>query len=407
MTPERPVEAHIEVRGLYKVFGGHEERALELDRQGKAPGEIQDETGAVVAVSDVNLEIEKGETFVVMGLSGSGKSTLIRMLNRLFEPTRGQVIIDGEDVTAMNGRQLREFRMRNVSMVFQHFALFPHRTVVDNAAYGLEVQGIARAERRRRGAEALELVGLQGWEDNYPRELSGGMQQRVGLARALATDAEILLMDEAFSALDPLVRREMQDHLVELHDNLHNTIVFISHDLNEAMRLGDRIAVMKQGKIVQVGTPEEVLTEPADAYVANFIQDVDQARVLTAGTVMRRPRGTVALADSPREAIGKLEELEATELYVIGADDELVGSVRDRDLVEAAKRGDETVEHVARREYPQASPDTHVVDLFPLSAQYTIPIAVCRNGRLLGVIPRVSLFDIMSREPEEEHHAAN
>ncbi|MDZ7727331.1 MAG: glycine betaine/L-proline ABC transporter ATP-binding protein [Dehalococcoidia bacterium] len=282
---------HISIRNLYKIFGDDAQRAIELEKQGKTREEIQQETGCVVAVADVNADIEKGETFVVMGLSGSGKSTLIRMVNRLFEPTSGEVFIEGEDVVQYDQEHLRKLRMNRVSMVFQHFGLFPHRTVVDNAAYGLEVQGVGRSERRERGSEALRMVGLEGWEDSYPRQLSGGMQQRVGLARALATDAEILLMDEAFSALDPLIRREMQDHLVELQRTLHKTILFITHDLNEAMRLGDRIMVLKDGQVIQIGTPEEILTKPADDYVATFVQDVDVTRVLTATNVMRQPRG--------------------------------------------------------------------------------------------------------------------
>jgi glycine betaine/proline transport system ATP-binding protein len=319
------------------------------------------------------------------------------MINRLYEPSSGEIRIDGDNIVTMSKPELRQLRMKKVSMVFQHFALFPHRTVVDNAAYGLQVQGVPRAERRKRGAEALRLVGLEGWEDSYPRQLSGGMQQRVGLARALATDADILLMDEAFSALDPLIRREMQDYLVELQRTLHKTIVFISHDLNEAMRLGDRIAVLKDGKVVQVDTPEEILTRPADDYVAAFVQDVDVTRALTASSIMRRPRGTISVADGPKVAMRKLDDLQATELYVIGRENQLVGMVRDGDLAVAARRGDRTVERVVCRKYPSAQPDTLLADLFGLATEHTIPIAVCDNGRLLGVVPRVSLLDTMNR----------
>jgi glycine betaine/proline transport system ATP-binding protein len=382
---------------VYKVFGDDAERAIELDREGKSRADIQKATGAVVAVSDATVDIEKGETFVVMGLSGSGKSTLIRLINRLFETTSGELLINDVDVTRMNKKQLRELRMRTVSMVFQHFGLFPHRTVVDNAAYGLEVQGVGKSERRARGAEALKLVGLGGWEDRYPRELSGGMQQRVGLARALATDAEILLMDEAFSALDPLIRREMQDHLVELQRTLHKTIVFITHDLNEAMRLGDRIAVMRDGKIDQVGTAEDILTRPANDYVAAFIQDVDVARVLTASNVMRRPRATVSIVDGPHVAMRRMDEVQVNEIYVVDREGKLAGVVRDKDLADAAKRGDRTIEIAISQDYPSTDPDTQLVDLFGLATEYSIPIAVVADGRLQGIIPRVSLLDSLSK----------
>ncbi|MFJ6865949.1 glycine betaine/L-proline ABC transporter ATP-binding protein [Streptomyces termitum] len=273
---------------LFKVFGrrpADESAAVRALADG-ADREALREDGVTAAVVDASFTVEPGQIFVVMGLSGSGKSTLLRMLNGLLEPTAGRVVFDGDDLTALSPRALREVRARRVSMVFQHFALFPHRTVLENAAYGLEVQGVAPAEREKRAAEALELCGLAGWEKSWPDELSGGMQQRVGLARALATDADLLLMDESFSALDPLIRRDMQDQLLVLQKKLKKTIVFITHDLNEAMRLGDRIAVMRGGRIVQLGTAEDILVRPADDYVASFIQDVDRSRVLTAAAVM-------------------------------------------------------------------------------------------------------------------------
>ncbi|MER7517597.1 glycine betaine/L-proline ABC transporter ATP-binding protein [Streptomyces sp. NPDC126499] len=285
---------------LYKVFGRRPDEAVRKLAATDATAADRDALradGTTAAVIDASFVVEPGQIFVVMGLSGSGKSTLLRMLNGLLAPTAGRVLHDGRDLTALSPRELREVRSKKISMVFQHFALFPHRSVLENAAYGLEVQGVPRAERRRRATEALELCGLAGWEKSWPDELSGGMQQRVGLARALATDADLLLMDESFSALDPLIRRDMQDQLLVLQRKLKKTIVFITHDLNEAMRLGDRVAVMRDGRIVQLGTAEDILVRPADDYVASFIQDVDRTRVLTAASVMTD--GTVAPEDCP------------------------------------------------------------------------------------------------------------
>ncbi|MBV7695395.1 glycine betaine/L-proline ABC transporter ATP-binding protein [Streptomyces sp. TRM70350] len=279
------MSARLEAQHLYKVFGRRPDEAVDRLRAGADREELRAD-GATAAVIDASFTVEPGGIFVVMGLSGSGKSTLLRMLNGLLEPTAGTVRFDGQDLTALSDRELREVRAKKISMVFQHFALFPHRSVLENAAYGLAVQGVPRAERERRAGEALALCGLDGWAEAWPDELSGGMQQRVGLARALATDADLLLMDESFSALDPLIRRDMQDQLLQLQRTLKKTIVFITHDLNEAMRLGDRIAVMRDGRIVQTGSAEDILLRPGTDYVASFIQDVDRSRVLTAGALM-------------------------------------------------------------------------------------------------------------------------
>ncbi|MBN1092712.1 betaine/proline/choline family ABC transporter ATP-binding protein [Blastococcus sp. TML/M2B] len=274
----------LRVDGLFKVFGRYPAGAVERLRAGATADEIR-ASGATPAVIDVDLAVEPGEIFVVMGLSGSGKSTLLRMLNGLLEPTAGTVTVGGDEITALSGKRLREVRQRRISMVFQHLALLPHRSVVDNAAYALEVRGVERRTRLAAAREALSMVGLDGQADKRPDQLSGGMQQRVGLARALASEAEVLLMDEAFSALDPLIRREMQDQLLELQARLGKTIVFITHDLNEAMRLGDRIAIMRDGRIVRLGTPESILADPGDEYVERFLADVDRARVFTAADV--------------------------------------------------------------------------------------------------------------------------
>ena len=293
--------ALIEAHEIYKVFGRRPDRAVERLRRGETREDLREE-GLTAAVIDASFEVEAGQIFVVMGLSGSGKSTLIRMANGLLMPTAGQMSVAGREVTGLDRRGLRGLRRDRVSMVFQHFALLPHRTVGQNAAYALKVQGVNRADREQRAERALELVGLGGWGGSLPGELSGGMRQRVGLARALAAETEILLMDEAFSALDPLIRREMQDQLIELQHRLDKTILFITHDLNEAMRLGDRIAMMRDGRIVQVGSAEQILNDPANDYVAQFVQDVDRTRVLTASSVMEPPVAVLGGDQGPRAA---------------------------------------------------------------------------------------------------------
>ena len=289
-------DAKIVCRNVWKVFGPSPERVLSAIDRTATRAQVQAETGHVIAVKDVSFEVQTGETFVVMGLSGSGKSTLVRCISRLIEPTAGEVLIDGDDVTRYSSRQLMELRRTKMSMVFQHFGLFPHRRVIDNIAFGLEVRGTPRAERMDRAMEVLDLVGLGGWEERYPRELSGGMQQRVGLARAMAVDPEILIFDEPFSALDPLIRREMQDELCDLQNKMHKTMVFITHDFLEAIKMGDHIAIMKDGAVSQIGTPEEIVANPADDYVREFTEDVPRYKVLSAGKVMRKPGpGTEAL----------------------------------------------------------------------------------------------------------------
>ena len=276
----------IEVRNIWKVFGsGAAAQAIALAEGGASRSEILQQTDQTVAVRDVSFSVGRGETFVVMGLSGSGKSTLIRCLSRLIEPSKGEVLLDGKDLLAMGEEELRGVRRGQMSMVFQHFGLFPHRRVIDNIAYGLEVQGIDKSTRLARANEVLEIVGLSGWADHYPQQLSGGMQQRVGLARALAVDPQILLFDEPFSALDPLIRKEMQDELIRLQKTMQRTIIFITHDFAEALRLGDRIAIMKDGSFDQVGTPEEIITQPATDYVREFTNDIPRAKVLSVRSV--------------------------------------------------------------------------------------------------------------------------
>ncbi|HSJ34734.1 MAG TPA: glycine betaine/L-proline ABC transporter ATP-binding protein [Acidimicrobiia bacterium] len=327
----------IEVENCWKVFGGEGKDVLQMAEAGRSRADILEATGATVAVRDVSFEVERGETFVVMGLSGSGKSTLVRCVARLSDPTRGRVVLDGEDLTAMDEATLREVRRKKLSMVFQHFGLFPHRRVIDNVAYGLEVQGLSKTERRARAGEILEVVGLEGWGDHYPQQLSGGMQQRVGLARALAVDPEVLFFDEPFSALDPLIRRDMQDELIGLQERLHRTIVFITHDFAEAIKLGDRIAIMKDGSFDQVGTAAELIADPRTDYVREFTKDIPKVKVVTAGAIATGPSPAgnglrrVAAGDTVEMILPALLD-DPSPIEVVADDGQLLGCV-DRDAV--------------------------------------------------------------------------
>ncbi|MGP7959204.1 quaternary amine ABC transporter ATP-binding protein [Sanguibacter sp. A247] len=404
--------AAIRVENVYKVFGRRPQEAVRKLRAGASRDDIRQHGTA--AVIDTSFEVAPGEIFVVMGLSGSGKSTLIRMLNGLWRPTAGRVLLGDDDLATVSASRLRTLRRTTVSMVFQHFALLPHRTVLDNAAYPLEIQGVGKAERRERARTALELTGLGGWEDSLPGQLSGGMRQRVGLARALTADTDILLMDEAFSALDPLIRREMQEQLVEIQQKLGKTIVFITHDLNEAMFLGDRIAVMRSGRIVQIGTAEEILTAPADDYVAQFVADVDRTRVLTASSVMLRPGVVLPVAAGPRRAARAMREAQVAAAFVVDRDRVLLGVVRDDDVVAAARAGATRLESLVSSEVATVDENTPLSEVFAPSAESVVPVAVTdAQGRLLGVVPRVTLLEAMvppeldgSDEPDDgEIHA--
>ena len=316
---------YISVKSLWKVFGRNPERVLRPEYADKGKSFFQSEFGNVVGLRDVNFEVRKGETFVVMGLSGSGKSTLVRCLLRLIDPTSGEVVIGGEDITKMSDKELEAFRRAKIAMVFQHYGLLPHRNVLDNAAWGLEVQGVAKEERYERTLKVLALVGLAGWEDSYPRQLSGGMQQRVGLARALVVDTDILLMDEPFSGLDPLIRRQMQDELLNLQTELQKTIVFITHDLNEALKLGDHIAIMHDGEVAQIGSPEDIVLRPEDEYVGDFTQDVRLESVLTASKVMVGPKATVMGRQGPRAALHTIGESDGDVAWVVDSREKYMG----------------------------------------------------------------------------------
>ena len=386
--------AKVEIEHLTKIFGKRVKPALQMVQQQASKTEILKKTGATVGVYDANLSIEEGEIFVIMGLSGSGKSTLIRLLNRLIEPTSGSIKIDGEDISTMSKEQLLEVRRKKMSMVFQSFGLFPHRTILENTEYGLEVQGVPKEERRERAEKALDNANLLAFKDQYPNQLSGGMQQRVGLARALANNPEILLMDEAFSALDPLIRRDMQDGLLDLQANASQTIIFISHDLNEALRIGDRIAIMKDGQIQQVGTGEEILTAPANDYVRAFIEDVDRSKVLTAERIMIPPITTNIDVDGPAVALKKMRTEEVSGLVAVDRRRQFQGFISSEDALRARR------ENIGLRdvmtEMPTVARDMLVADIMPLIYDAPTPLAVVDNGRLLGVIIRGRVLEALS-----------
>ena len=386
----------VKATNVYKVFGKRQNEVVRRIEEGADRNDLT--KLGMAAVIDASFEVEEGEIFVVMGLSGSGKSTLIRTLNGLWSTTSGSVEVLGTDIAKADAHTLRKVRGKHVSMVFQHFALLPHRTVRENAAYALEIQGMSKSKRMAKAEEWLKTVGLDGWGDKYPQQLSGGMQQRVGLARALASETDILLMDEAFSALDPLIRREMQEQLVELQARLNKTIIFITHDLNEAMFLGDRIAVMRDGRIVQIGTAEEILTEPADDYIAEFVQDVDRTRVLTASSIMRQTKATINIDSGPRLAMKALEDNSSSGLLVLDDNRTVLGLISDRNVVKAARDGKQTIHDIVEKtDLYTVKPDTPISELFAPSSTAKVPLAVVdENDRLLGIVPRIALLNSMT-----------
>ena len=389
------MSAKLSIRHLYKIFGDSPEEALRLLEQGKSKEEILAATGSTVGVQDVSFDIEKGEIFVVMGLSGSGKSTLIRMLNGLIPPTSGEVLIDGENIANASDDKIREIRRAKIAMVFQHFALFPHKTVIDNVAFGLKVKGVGASERRERAMRSLEQVGLGAYAESYPEQLSGGMQQRVGLARGLAAEPEVLLMDEPFGALDPLIRRDMQDELIELQHKLNKTIVFITHDLNEALILGDKIAIMKGGRFVQVGTAEDIVGNPADDYVTAFTRDIDRSRVFKAHRVAR-PAHALERSEATRErATETMERLGRNALYVV-ENGKPVGLLTYRDLAASSASG-QAIDDVLVTDFPGAGSETSINELYPLAGR-GLPIAVVDGeGRLTGIVEPGAIFDELGR----------
>ncbi|HGD4038071.1 TPA: glycine betaine/L-proline ABC transporter ATP-binding protein [Streptococcus agalactiae] len=391
----------LEVKNLTKIFGKKQKAALEMVKQGKSKTEILEKTGATVGVYDAIFEIKEGEIFVIMGLSGSGKSTLVRMLNRLIDPSSGNIYLDGKDIAKMNVEDLRNIRRHDINMVFQNFGLFPHRTILENTEFGLEMRGVSKEERTTLAEKALDNAGLLPFKDQYPSQLSGGMQQRVGLARALANSPKILLMDEAFSALDPLIRREMQDELLDLQDTNKQTIIFISHDLNEALRIGDRIALMKDGEIMQIGTGEEILTNPANDFVREFVEDVDRSKVLTAQNIMIKPLTTVLEIDGPQVALTRMHREEVSMLMATNRRRQLLGSLTADAAIEARKKG-LPLSEVIDKDVVTVSKDTVITDIMPLIYDSSAPIAVTDdNDRLLGVIIRGRVIEALANVQDE------
>jgi glycine betaine/proline transport system ATP-binding protein len=396
--------AIIKVEHLAKIYGSDTDKALKLLNQGMDNESIKKQTKQVVGVRDVSFQVEQGESFVIMGLSGSGKSTLLRCLNGLINATAGKIIIDGQELTGMSSRQLEELRRKKMGMVFQRFALLPHRTVLGNVGYGLEVQGIARDKRDQQALQAIEMVGLKGWEDSYPANLSGGMQQRVGIARALATDPDILLMDEPFSALDPLIRQEMQDELLEIQNKLQKTIVFITHDLDEALKIGERIALMKDGKIVQMGQPEDILLSPATEYVARFVENVNYSRALTASSVMVKARNVVHPKDGPMTALHIMEKFGMSSLFVTDRLGKLLGYINADDAYEIANQGIRKLDTIIKTDAPVAQPDTPLCDLLDVMAHTKVPIAVIdETNHLKGILVRGSVIAGLAGERRETY----
>lgn len=397
----------VRVEHLTKVFGKRSQKALEMVKENKSKNEIVEKTGATVGVYDASFEVNAGEIFVIMGLSGSGKSTLIRLLNRLIEPSSGDIYIDDEDIAKMSKEELREVRRHKVNMVFQNFGLFPQRTILENTEYGLEVRGVPKEERRERAEQALDNSGLLSFKDQYPNQLSGGMQQRVGLARALANDPEILLMDEAFSALDPLIRREMQDELLELQERVKKTIIFITHDLNEALRIGDRIALMKDGQIMQIGTGEEILTNPANEFVREFVEDVDRSKVLTAQNIMVPAITTNIEIDGPNVALQRMRKEEVSMLLAIDRKRQLKGSLTAESAQEARAKG-LTLKEVIDKNVQKVHKDTLISDLFNLIHDSPAPLAVIDDeDRLLGVVIRGSVIGALTDTEAKEESEVN
>ncbi|MCD1162713.1 MULTISPECIES: quaternary amine ABC transporter ATP-binding protein [Peribacillus] len=389
------MKPYVEVRNVSKIFGKSPKAATDLLKQGKSKKEILKETGQTVGVNNVNFEIYPGEIFVIMGLSGSGKSTLIRMFNRLIDPTLGEILIDDEDIVKMNAARLREVRQKKISMVFQNFALFPHKTILENAEFGLEIQKVDPAKRHENAMKALEAVGLKGYENQLPSQLSGGMQQRVGLARALASDTDILLMDEAFSALDPLIRKDMQDELIQIQDQYKKTIIFITHDLDEALRIGDRIALMKDGSVIQLGTPEQIMMNPANEFVEKFVEDVDLSKVLTASHVMIRPE-KIAVDRGPRVALEIMRKQGYSSIFVVDRKQKLLGAVT-AEQARQAMSNNQSISEVMTTDIPTVKEDELLGNLMDVMATSSLPISVIDDqNRIKGILLRGAVIGALA-----------
>ncbi|MFD1019676.1 quaternary amine ABC transporter ATP-binding protein [Thalassobacillus hwangdonensis] len=395
------MEPKIKIEHVSKIFGPRPKSAIPMIKEGASKSEILAKTNHTVGVYDASLEVNEGETFVIMGLSGSGKSTLIRCFNLLNKPTDGAIKVDGENIIDYNSKKLKTYRQEKISMVFQHFGLFSHRTVLGNVEYGLEIKKYSKEERQRIAMENIESVGLKGYENKYPDELSGGMQQRVGLARSLANDPDILLMDEPFSALDPLIRREMQLELLDIQERLKKTIIFITHDVNEAFKIGDRVAVMKDGEVVQVGSPEEILEAPANDYISNFIQDIDRSKILQAQNIMIQPNALVSLKDGLKVAIKEMEENGVSSAFVVDRKRLLQGVVTIDDAVRGVKEK-LTLEDVLVKDVPTIEKHEYVQDIIPKALETKFPLAVINeDGKLEGLILRVHVLSSLVSEQDQ------
>jgi glycine betaine/proline transport system ATP-binding protein len=394
----------VEVKGLYKIFGSSPRQVIPMLEGGMNKDKILRKHKHSVGVNNASFTVEEGEIFVVMGLSGSGKSTLIRCLNRLIEPTAGSVFIDGQDIAKASAAQLREVRRKKVAMVFQNFALLPHKTVLENVAFGLEIQDVASEVRKKKAQEMLEIVGLKGYDNAMPKELSGGMQQRVGLARALAIEADILLMDEAFSALDPLIRKDMQNELLSLQGKMKKTIIFITHDLDEALKIGDRIAIMKDGNIVQIGSAEEILQNPADDYVRKFTQDVNRAKIITASAIMRNAEAIVLEKSGIRTAARRMKDLGISSLFVTDKSNALLGIVTIDQVSSLMKEGKEELESIIHTNIETVSLESSIDEIIPLFLHSSYPIAVVdEDKKLKGIIVKSAVLVGIAGEEGEDY----
>ncbi|WP_166254902.1 glycine betaine/L-proline ABC transporter ATP-binding protein ProV [Marinobacter salicampi] len=391
----------LSIRNVYKIFGDEPEKAFQLLEQGLDKDAIFEKTGQTVGVQDASFDIREGEIFVIMGLSGSGKSTMVRLLNRLIDPTSGKILFNDKDIAAMSPEALREVRRKQISMVFQSFALMPHLTVLSNAAFGLELAGMPVAEREERALSALAQVGLEPVANSYPDELSGGMQQRVGLARALANDPEVMLMDEAFSALDPLIRTEMQDELLKLQAKSKRTVVFISHDLDEAMRIGDRIAIMQGGKVVQVGAPDEILKNPANEYVKSFFRNVDVTSIFTAADIARKKAVTIIEREGAglTAAIERVRSNDQDYGYVVTSSQAFRGVVSMESLLDAQQRGGSVADAFLETQPLEGHTPLSQLIGQVAGAGFPLPV-VAEDGQYLGVVSRAILLKALDREKE-------
>jgi glycine betaine/proline transport system ATP-binding protein len=399
--------AQVRVDNVWKVFGKDPEKAIRLAQQDQTREQIRDATGSTVALAEVDFEVNEGELFVLMGLSGCGKSTLIRCINRLHEPTKGKIWVGDTEVTAMNKRALREFRRNQIGMVFQHVALLPHKSVLDNVAYGLEIQGMAKDERHDRGMKALESVQLANWAHESPASLSGGMKQRVGVARALTIEPEILLMDEPFSALDPLIRTDMQEDLEKMRQRVRKTILFVTHDLDEALTLGDRIAIMREGRIVALGGPSEIAMRPDDEYVERFVEGVNRSRVLKANDILRQPRLRLKTTTDPRLAVRRMEEHSFESAFVVHRDGQLAGVITIDRALEGARVGLETIEGLLVPAHT-VDGDTPVEQIVRLALEHRMTIAVVdADGVLEGIVRHKDLLPVFASLASSEPQTAS